>query len=249
MNEVFASIESLLTRGYGSIFVFFPAGVIAISFTYLLLGESFVAVEIFKITEKSFAQNTTSADWPAITLVIFFTLGSSMILNSLHKIAFDSLLRRNFCTLASFININFATTLDKTLASLRILAISKLTIDKAMLKIDADNLRQYDYYLYECIGGIVFTDTREYVNDARINGYISLSFQIILLIELLLRLHCGALTLLDFFLLVLMVCFGYIAGYEVIKSIYKLRAIRLYTNYLMGTGMATTSSDEENTAI
>jgi hypothetical protein len=162
---------------------------------------------------------------------VIVSIGCGMILNSLHKFLFDKLLRGNFNSL--FSNIKFHTNLDKVLDNLRKHAINKLSNEKKILKINDNAIKQSDFFLYESIGGIVHTDTREYVNDARVIGYIALLFQIPLITELFFRMNIPNTIEHNFFPFSILIVLSYIIGYENIKYIYKLRAIRIYTNYLM----------------
>ncbi|MEQ1709634.1 MAG: hypothetical protein ABL864_15015 [Terricaulis sp.] len=134
---------------------------------------------------------------------------------------FDETLRGNYNSLWSPRGV-----VGRTNAVLRELRQQSIRILQGRFP-DLSNIRFTDYMLYEVVGGIVKTSTRQYVDEARVYG--AAATTLILLSWLDVLVHEQG-RLLGVPVAVVISLFAYVLGREGVKAQYRYRAIRLYSN-------------------
>ena len=157
-----------------------------------------------------------------MTFILFIAI--SFIMKVLTQIFFDNMLKRDFNSIFLYFHEN------EILMILRKKSIEKLQKENT----EFDEIELTDFFLYQVLGRkLQFlehkTDTKRYIDDTKSAGSIFIAIIIALLIQIIL--NFGLLYCLIGILLILAT---YFLAIEYIKSKYRSRAIRIYTNYLIG---------------
>lgn len=157
-----------------------------------------------------------------MTFILFIAI--SFIMKVLTQICFDNMLKRDFNSIFLYFHEN------EILMILRKKSIEKLQKENT----EFDEIELTDFFLYQVLGRkLQFlehkTDTKRYIDDTKSAGSIFIAIIIALLIQIIL--NFGLLYCLIGILLILAT---YFLAIEYIKSKYRSRAIRIYTNYLIG---------------
>lgn len=153
-------------------------------------------------------------------IIIIIWIGLSYTLTILHQLFYDNLLKKNFnfiCKKHSYI-----------LNEYRKRVVKKLKKDEIEFKDFSDNFFN-DNLLYQIIGKKITIDTKRYVDEVKSSGifFISLSLSLIFIAII-------SNSTLSAFIYIGLSILNYYIGFEYIKSKYRSRAIRIYTNYLIG---------------
>lgn len=157
-----------------------------------------------------------------MTFILFIAI--SFIMKVLTQIFFDNMLKRNFNSIFLYFHEN------EILMILRKKSIEKLQKENT----EFDEIELTDFFLYQVLGRkLQFlehkTDTKRYIDDTKSAGSIFIAIIIALLIQIILNfglLYC--------LIGILLIIATYFLAIEYIKSKYRSRAIRIYTNYLIG---------------
>jgi len=152
-----------------------------------------------------------------IGLLILAFIGLTNLLSILQQAIYDSRLKSNFDGLFPWKNENYKLT------ELREKVNQTL------------NINENDYMLYKKIGKDM--NTTEYVNQSKSFGIMFVSLMVVSLISFIdslvkLNANINISSLLSSFFILLFIPMVWYIGREVVKSRYRSRAIKIYTNYL-----------------
>jgi len=203
----------------------------SISIVFVFIVEYFLLKDLIK--DKNFtdlvgrfsAENISNSNW--IFLVVCL-IGLSYFLSILHQLVFDNLIKENYDGWIFKSN-------NKQLTSLRTLVITKV---KKKIK-DIEDTDFTDFFLYQIIGRelIYFnkpSSTSRYVDDTKSIGIFALTIIFVNIIFIVLILKETLPSALAVILLIILSIVVYGLAFIAIRSKYRSRAIRIYTNYLLG---------------
>jgi len=170
-----------------------------------------------------FLNNEAHSTLLLIVLFIVFS-GLSTLLTILHQFFYDNRLKENFD------GNTFFNSENEALGEMRKKVMRILKIEKSN-----------DYLLYQIIGKKMKNlkkdiNTGRYIDDIKTIGIFFISFIIVLSVSILHYIYTTEnsifLEVVIFISLVISIYLIYHLGKELIKSKYRSRAIRIYTNYL-----------------
>jgi uncharacterized membrane protein YhaH (DUF805 family) len=162
-----------------------------------------------------------------VFLLFILLIAISFVMKILTQILFDNMLKQNFKSHLLYFHENHM------LLVLRLRSIEKLKQENH----EFDEIEMTDFFLYQVIGRkLQFlehpTNTKRYIDDTKSAGSIFIAFLItifIIAIKLLIQNE-----ILYSLITILFMLFTWVIAIEYIKSKYRSRAIRIYTNYLIG---------------
>jgi len=227
MKDFFEKFEDLIRR------VFAPSLtlVAAYALVHLLAAALFCVPESLGDTLDSFGSWVKThvlgveATGALVFLAVLVLIGLSFIVSTLNEILHDNFLKKNFNAAPAWV----AKEQNKHLEQLREKVIVKL---KNKIPSFEDFLpgSATDYLLYEIVGGIDPTSTKNFVHLAKATGIVFISLNLSILGFVIFNaghLSCWAL------LLIFLVIPLYWLGLQSVKGHYRARAIRLYVNLSM----------------
>lgn len=224
MDKIVQTFEGLIRRGLAPSVTFFVFVVLGDLIRAHLTGTSVraQALEYLRFTGKG------AFGSPAVflTLALVVTLGFSYALTSIQQLLFDNWLKRNFDPSTRF--SRSAMSEARALTELRRKVTQRLRNEPALG--DLRELQEVtDYLLYEILGGIDPLDTRGFVDSAKATGVVFVSAIVVLLGNaLVFHARLGPWVV----LLVLLAVLLYWWGREATVTQYRMRALRLYVNFL-----------------
>ncbi|CAA6807962.1 MAG: Unknown protein [uncultured Sulfurovum sp.] len=169
---------------------------------------------------EQYIHNPNNEDYLLILFIIILVIALSFIMKILIQLFFDNFLKKNFNSFIFYCNENY------TLKVLRLKSIQKLKKENHAF----NDIEMTDFLLYQVIGRkLQFvehpTNTKRYIDDAKSAGSIFIAIIIAIIIKSYLYESYWGLFLIPFM---------YFIALEYIISKYRSRAIRMYTNYLIG---------------
>lgn len=173
-------------------------------------------------SKKMFIGNDESV---SLVLIFLSLVGLNYIFLILNEMVYENTLRENFDPW--FAKIPYNRTMSKNLRILR-KKVQKKTLDLYSDLPDITHLT--DYALYEILGGILVTNTRGYVDSAKITGLVFISLISACIVSIIV--HFRDIGYYSVFFVILIVAL-YVIGRELVKTHYRSRAMRLYINFII----------------
>lgn len=224
MDKIVQTFEGLIRRGLAPSVTFFVFVLLGDLVRAHLTGTSVraQAMDCLKFTgNEAFGS-------PAVflTLALVVTLGFSYALTSIQQLLFDNWLKRNFDPATRF--SRSARSEARALTELRGKVTRRLRNEAALG--DLRELQEVtDYLLYEVLGGIDPLDTRAFVDAAKSTGVVFISAIVVLLGNALVF-HEQLGPWVAPLVLLAVLCYWW--GREATVAQYRMRALRLYVNFL-----------------
>ena len=165
-------------------------------------------------------------DYAFILILLFFILliAISLVMSIITQLVFDNTLKDNFESFLIYKNENIL------LKELRAKSIEKLKQETDIF----NDIKLTDYILYQILGRkLQFlkkpTPTKRYIDEIKASESIFFALIISILIHLF-----SNFSILNFIISSFGILLTIVITYEYIKSKYRSRAIRIYTNFLIG---------------
>jgi|GEM_PF-2037938 len=223
MKEFMSIFDSLLKRGLSASFVFIITLIITESIFFVILDNGDGSLTHWLITwKKIFSGDDKSV---SLILILLSLVGLNYILLILNEIAYENTLRENFDSW--LVQTPYNRTMSKNLSALR----EKVQEKTLNLYPDLHHITDLtDYVLYEILGGILITNTRAYVDSAKITGLVFISLISACIVSIILHYrHIGY----HLIWLISLIVILYFIGRELVKTHYRSRTMRLYINFLI----------------
>ncbi len=225
MKEFLAALDSLVKRGLSSSLTFLSLLFVSEWVAGTLKSGKATSLLDYWGTWTSTNLPSAHSTWATVLAVTFLVIGLSYTLSAVNELVYDNTLREDFDPWIKRTPYN--RSISDNLASLRSSVIAKLKSDVP----DVEIPRYTDFCLYEIIGGILDTDTRQYVDAAKALGMVFVSVILVGFVEVVI--HAQSLSWWSIGTLLALCCVVYFLGREAIKTQYRSRAIRLYINFMM----------------
>ena len=212
MDTLLKQFDSFLKRSM------FPSSVLIL----ILLLFSYDKIDIYKNKVSTLVE--TNYFFIILFMMIILLIALSFLMSILTQIFFDNMMKRNFNSYLLYQHENYI------LDTLRDKSINKLKQENN----EFNDIELTDFFLYQILGRkLQFlkykTNTKRYVDETKSAGSIFIAFIIALIIQIVINF-----SIYNLFFGFVLIIFTYFLAREYIKSKYRSRAIRIYTNYLIG---------------